>query len=97
MIEYLHDAIRAVAGQDMPIYALFGNDDGSFVSEDCWFMLHDKDGSMLAAVEGSFNAETGQWTFDVPASVTAGLSGRYWYCFQHEGSNLCFKQPFYLV
>jgi hypothetical protein len=97
MIEYLHNAIRMVAGQDTPIYAFFGNDDGTFVSEDCWLMLHNPDGSMLAAVEGSYNEESGQWTFDLPASLTTGLSGRYWYCFQHDNANLCFKQPLYLL
>ena len=97
MIEYLHTAIRAVAGQTATVYAFFANDDGSFVSDGVVFMLHDQDGSHLAHVDGSFNAETGQWTFDVPAEATAGRKGRHWYCFQHDNANLCFLQPDYLV
>lgn len=97
MIEYLYDAIRIVAGQDTPVYAVFANDDGSFVSEGCKFVIHRPDGEMIVAVDGTFNPETGQWTFDVPGEATEGLSGRYEYCFQHDGSNLCFRKPFYLM
>lgn len=97
MIEYLHNAIRTVAGQKADVKAFFANEDGTFMSEDVSFMLHDPDGNLIVRVEGSFNAETGQWTFDVPAEATVGHKGRYWYCFQHEGANLCFLQPYYLL
>lgn len=97
MIEYLYDAIRATAGQDVPVYATFANDDGTFMSEGVVFMLHNPDGSHLATVEGSYNAETGQWTFTVPGKVTAGRTGRHLYCFQQDGSELCFKKPYYLM
>lgn len=97
MIEYLHNAIRAVAGQEAEVQAFFANSDGTFISEGVAFMLHSPDGKMIAAVEGLFNTETGQWKFIVPADATKGLKGRYWYCFQHDGANLCFLQPFYLM
>ena len=97
MIEYLYDAIRAVAGQTVPVYATFANDDGTFVSEGVVFMLHGPDGKHIATVEGSYNAETGQWTFDVPGEATAGRTGRHFYCFQHEGVNMCFLKPYYLM
>ena len=97
MIEYLYDAIRAVAGQDTEVYALFANGDGTFVSEGCKFVLHKPGGEMIAEVEGEYNPETGQWTFNVPGEATKGLKGRFKYCFQHDGSNLCFLKPFYLV
>ena len=60
-------------------------------------MLHTPDGGHLATVEGEFNAETGQWTFNVPAEATAGHKGKYLYCFQHEGTNMCFLKPYYLM
>jgi len=97
MIEYLHNAIRAVAGQEAEVQAFFANTDGSFMSENVAFMLHGPDGEMIAAVEGNFNAETGQWTFNVPAEATKGRKGRHWYCFQHNHTNLCFLQPYYLM
>lgn len=97
MIEYLHNAIRAIAGQEESVYAFFANNDGTFISEGVAFMLHGPDGEMVAAVEGNFNAETGQWTFNVPAEATKGRKGRHWYCFQHDHKNLCFLQPYYLM
>ncbi len=96
MIEYLHNAIRAISGQEATVYAYFANDDGTFLNEDCVFMLHDPSGNVIASVDGVFNGETGQWSFDVPAEATMGHKGRYWYCFQHDNTNLCFLQPYYL-
>jgi hypothetical protein len=97
MIEYLYDAIRATSGQDVPVYATFANDDGTFVSEGVVFMLHKPDGSHLVTVEGTCNMETGQWTFNVPGEATKGHKGHYLYCFQQAGSNLCFLSPYYLM
>ena len=95
MIEYLYDTIRAVAGQEFEVNALITNPDGSLVQEGCCFMLHD--GERMIETPGSFMVENGMWSFIVPASATAGMNGRYEYCIMHNGKNLCFKQPIYLV
>ena len=95
MIEYLYDAIRAVAGQDFEVNAVITNPDGTLITEGCFFMLHD--GDEMIRVPGAFDAESSQWSFLIPASSTTGMKGRYEYCVMHDGTNLCFKQPIYLV
>jgi hypothetical protein len=98
MIEYLHNAIRAVAGQPIGVAATITDDTtGLPIEENCSLMLHDKDGSMLAEVKGNYLAELDLWEFTIPSAATTGLTGRYWYCIQHSGNNLCFKEPIYLV
>lgn len=95
MIEYLYDAIRAVAGQDFEVNAVIANPDGSFITEGCTLMIHD--GDRMIETPGNFDATSGAWSFIVPAHSTAGMNGRYMYCIMHDNSNLCFKQPIYLV
>lgn len=96
MIEYIYDAIRAVAGQPISISAVITDATGAAIEEKCAFMLHDADGRMIAHADGEYLGE-GQWQFNLPASMTSGLKGRHWYCIQHEDNNLCFMQPIYLV
>lgn len=97
MIEYLYDAIRAVGGQDISVNVTIQDDDGTYVTEGCEFTLHDNEGELYTA-QGIYMPSDGEWIFIVPADVTKGLKkGRYWYCIRHGGSNICFKQPLYLV
>ena len=96
MIEYLFNAIRAVAGQDLTIEAKITDDSGAEIVEGCALMLHFEDDTMYAA-EGTYYADIQRWQFTIPADVTKGLSGRYFYCIQHNGANLCFKEPIYLL
>lgn len=96
MIEYLHDAIRAVAGQEIAVNATITDDLDMPVTTDCKLILHDDDTELFVAT-GIYLEEDTSWTFNIPANVTTGLSGRYWYDIQHEGNNLCFKKPIYLV
>lgn len=97
MIEYLHNAIRAVAGQDIGIAATITNDEtGDYITNDCSLMLHDKDKNMLYEAKGNYLDEVSMWQFTIPATITTGLSGRYWYCIQNAGNNLCFLEPIYL-
>lgn len=97
MIEYLYDAIRAHAGNDITISAIVADDNGENITEDVSLVLHDKDrDTMLAEFQGTFTEE-GEWLFLIPAEYTKGKTGRYWYCIKHNGSALCFKQPVYLV
>ena len=96
MIEYLYDAIRAVAGQDIAISAEITNDEGEPITENCNLVLHFNEDEMYVA-PGLYLAEVRQWTFNVPGEATKGKKGRYFYCIQHEGLNLCFKEPIYLI
>ena len=97
MIEYLYDAIKAVAGQEFAVNAWVTDENENVITDSCTFGLHDKDGRMIAEVEGVYLPENLMWEFTVPAEVTEGLQGRHWYCIMHANSNLCFKQPIYLV
>lgn len=96
MIEYLYDAIRAHAGNDITITAIATDNNGEDITENVSLVLHDKDRkTMIAEFEGKH--VDGEWLFFIPAEITEGLNGRYWYCVTHKGSALCFKQPIYLV
>lgn len=95
MIEYLYNAVRATANQDITLTAILTDTDNQPIESGCSVMLHD-DTSMLGMYEGDY-LENGIWSFTIPAAATTGRSGRYWYCICEKGSNLCFKQPIYLV
>ena len=96
MIEYLYTAIRAHAGNDIIIAADITDDNGADITEGCTLVLHDKDkNTMIAEIDGSYS--DGEWTFFIPAAITKGLDGRYWYCIRNNGNALCFKEPIYLV
>ena len=98
MIEYLYDAIRAVAGQEIKVEAYITDENENFITEGCYFVLHDKAGTnVLLTKLGQFNTETMNWDFVLAPEETKGLSGRYLYCIMHNDSNLCFKQPIYLM
>lgn len=96
MIEYLYDAIRAVAGQDINVTAQITDDDGAVVTNGCKFVFHPSDDEMIA-FDGTYYADIQSWKFTIPADVTKGMSGRYSYCIQRDGENLCFKTPIFLV
>ena len=96
MIEYLYDAIRAVAGQDIDIGAMITDANEELITEDCCLVLYDENGELYKA-QGVFQEFNGMWQFTIPASITLGLKGKYLYCIRHKDENLCFKQPIYLV
>lgn len=98
MVEYLYDAIKAVAGQPITVSSVITDDEEHVITEGCCFILHDEYGeNMLLDVDGVYNPDFLLWEFTIPAEATVGLKGRYWYCIQHNSNNLCFKQPIYLV
>lgn len=97
MIEYLYNAIRATAGQDITISAAITDDDGNILTEGCHIMFFDPDKELIATFDGEFNEEINEWSFTIPAETTEGLNGRYWYCICYFNANLCFKEPIYLV
>lgn len=98
MIEYLYNAIRALPGNDIVISAEVTNNADKLITEGCSLVFHDKDrDTMIAKIDGVYDEESEEWTFTIPAELTKGLSGRYWYCIQHEGNSLCFREPIYLI
>ena len=94
MIEYLYDAIRATAGQDIGVSAIIENA-GEPVEEGCHIMLFDKDITLLETVAGTYIGE-GLWNFTIPAEATEGRRGRHWYRICTPVESLCFRQPLYL-
>lgn len=94
MIEYLYDAIRATAGLDIDIAANITDDEGAPITEGCSLMLSDEN-KKITMVNGVYDGEL--WSFNIPASATVGISGRYWYCIYHNDNTLCFKKPIYLM
>jgi hypothetical protein len=95
MIEYLYNAIRATANEDISIAAKIVNDSGIAVDSNCYLVLFDKEDKELVRVEGTFVEEA--WQFNIPAAATANITGRYWYCICSDTNKLQFKQPLYLV
>ena len=94
MIEYLYNAIRASAGRDLAITAQITDAEGNPVVEGCSLMLH-SDEEHLVEAEGVYLGD--QWLFEVPATATKNLMGRYGYCICQADNDVCFKQPIYFV
>ena len=94
MIEYLHTAIRASAGENIAISAEVTDELGNIVTEDCALIIYLENNGILM-IGG--NCIDGIFTFEVPGDMTKDLKGRYWYCVRHNGEPVCFKQPIYFV
>lgn len=96
MVEYLYNCIRATAGDKVEISAIIETDAGEPITEHCHIMLFDKDNlTLLSTIDGQYVEETGLWQFALPAELTAGKLGRYWYRICAREGSLCFKQPIY--
>ena len=94
MIEYLHTAIRATAGEDMVVAAKIRDDSGEIYTGGAHLMLY-KDNEVLAVVDGVLVDDV--YEFHILAETTKNLLGRYWYCICDSGGcSVCFKQPIYL-
>lgn len=94
MIEYLYDVIRAVAGQEIVVNATVKDAYGEPITENCDMLIHIGDEMIKSASE--YDEVQGMWAFSFPAEATQGLEGRFEYCIQHEGENMCFMTPIYL-
>ena len=92
MIEYLANAISATAGEDIVIVANIA-EDGVDVTSGCGIMLYI--GDEIKVFAGEYKDEL--WFFTIPAEVTRGLKGRYFYRLYREGNTLCFQEPIYLM
>lgn len=96
MIETIGSTVKAVAGQPIGLSAQIIDEAGDSITENIRLLLHDEE-KELFAVNGLYLAEFDLWQFEIPANITEGLKGKYWYCIQYDKNNLCFKQPLYLV
>lgn len=93
MVEYLFDAIKAVAGETFTVAAEITNDVGNPITEQCNLVIYDADGKEIGEAAGTLMEDI--WNFNIPATLTSGLSGRYWYCIKCGTESLNFKQPLY--
>lgn len=97
MIEYLYDAIRATAASEFTVTANITDRNAVLITDSCHLMIYDTDKeTLIATIDGEFDGKE-DWNFTIPAEITKGLKGRYWYCICHHDDHLCFKQPLYLV
>ena len=96
MVEYLYDAIKAVAGQEITVNAYITDNEENLITENCEMVIYD-DGHEVCSCSGVYLPEDQFWAFTFSADATLGLKGRYLYCIRHDGKNLCFLQPIYLV
>ena len=95
MIEYIDNAIKATAGENLCLIAKVIDSLGNNL-EACTFCLFN-DEEKLFMVEGVFSAN-GVWEFYIPAEATTNLKGRYWYAVCDEtDTSLCFKNPIYFM
>lgn len=93
-IEYLYNAIRASAGEEVCVCAEAFDEEGAAITENCSLLIHDDTGTLWRG-NGTYADDC--WSFTIPAEVTENLKGRYWYCIRHNETRLCFKQPIYFV
>ncbi len=94
-LEYLYDCVRATAGEGVDITATITDADGSVVKDGCSLALYDSYGATIANVDGQYIEETKSWQFSIPASATAKLSGRYFYCVFRNHISMNFQTPIY--
>ena len=94
MIEYLYDCVKAVAGEDINICAQITDVDGTDITSGCSLLLIDTDFSTIAEYAGTY--ADGAWTFIIPADITKGMTGRYWYRIKFNDNSICFAAPIYM-
>lgn len=94
MTEFLYDAIKAVAGEDINIGAQITDADGKDITSGCSLLFIDKEYNTIAQYEGTYADSA--WTFTIPAEATKGMEGRYWYRIKYNDESLSFAAPIYL-
>lgn len=88
MVEYLYNAIRATAGDEITIVAKISNNDGTPINDNCTLVIY-ADCNTPIVVNGVY--KEGIWSFTISASVTKDLKGRYYYCFYKRDEAIAFK------
>ena len=92
--EFLYDAIKAVAGEDINIGAQITDVEGNNITSGCSLIFIDKDLNTIAEYAGTY--ADAEWTFVIPAEATKGMEGRYWYRIKYNGGALSFAAPIYM-
>ena len=95
MIEYIHNAIRATAGDDTPIAAIIRDEVGAIITENCHLQFLDGKKQLIANIDGAFDGD--QWQFVIPSALTEGLKGRHYYCIVCDDVILNFRESLYLI
>jgi hypothetical protein len=96
LIEYIYDAIKATAGEDIPIIMEVRNPEGELVTEGCGISIHCTE-DQVCRVDGVYDADGQVWKFVIPGEATKGHTGRHYYCVCKADGTLNFKTPIYLV
>lgn len=96
MIEYLYNAIRATAGEEITLAARITDESGIIAASNNHLSLY-SDAELLGSYDGVLIDDV--WQYTIPAEATKNLKGRYWYCICESESHtkLQFKEPIYLV
>ena len=94
MTEFLYNAIKAVAGEDINICAQITDAEGIDITSGCNLIFIDKEFNTIAEYAGKY--ANGEWTFNIPAEATKDMEGRYWYRIKFHDGSLCFAVPIYI-
>lgn len=94
MVELLYNAVRAVGGEDINIIADITDADGKDITSGCSLSFYDKNQELLGEFQGRFTNDA--WVFTIPADITQGKLGRYWYRISYNGASLSFAEPIYI-
>ena len=94
MVEYIFNAIKATAGEDITIAAEITDPDGEMLVAGCRLKLSTDDVE-IAIVDGYFSEDS--WVFIVPAIFTERLKGRCWYTILYGDVSISHPEPIYLV
>ena len=94
MVEFLYNAIKCIAGEDINILAEITDAMNNPITSGCSIVFIDKDFSTIAEYDGVYY--DGAWTFTIPAEVTKGMAGRYWYRIKFKDESLSCAAPIYM-
>lgn len=94
MVEFLYNAIKCVAGEDIDIAAEITDAMENPITSECSIVFIDKDFSTIGEYYGIYS--DGAWTFTIPAEVTKGFEGRYWYRIKFKDESLSCAAPIYM-
>ena len=94
MVELLYDAIKCIAGEDINIAAEITDAMENIISSECSIVFIYKYFSTIGEYDGVYS--DGAWTFTIPAEVTKGMEGRYWYRIKFKDESLSCAAPIYM-
>lgn len=96
MIEYLYDAVRTSNKKNMTITAKITENDGTVITDGCVLRVFDNEGAQVLEEEGTYYSDVQEWEFKFELPYNSARN-RYFYTISHNGIDLAFKAPIYLV